>query len=218
MIRRVANCASTCANHMSGSAGQKGGSFRAMALTAPAGASSVIVGVTNVDSTVHRSQRLGSTQPRIRITGNVITELRARDQKHTWLDMLDRKGLTVRVLLMCPLPQALPLTHMYMYAHARTHPQMGILCPTHVHVLHMHPHMIAFPCIYKYMHTNGIFCPKLTCTCTVEVKKLCPYRNRTTTVAVATPWKTTQNCVPAPYVITTYLGQPLRVAYLRYHL
>ena len=50
MIHLVANCASTCANHMSGSVGQKGGSFRAMALTAPAGASSVIVGVTNVDS------------------------------------------------------------------------------------------------------------------------------------------------------------------------
>ena len=46
--------------------------------------------------------------------------------------------------------------------------------------------------------------------CTVEVKKLCPYRNRTTTVAVATPWKTTRNCVPAPYVVTTYLGLPLR--------
>ena len=46
--------------------------------------------------------------------------------------------------------------------------------------------------------------------CTVGVKKLCPYRNRTTTVAVATPWKTTRNCVPAPYVVTTYLGLPLR--------
>ena len=45
---------------------------------------------------------------------------------------------------------------------------------------------------------------------TVEVKKLCPYRNRTTTVAVATPWKTTRNCVPAPYVVITYLGLPLR--------
>ena len=45
---------------------------------------------------------------------------------------------------------------------------------------------------------------------TVEVKKLCPYRNRTTTVAVATPWKTTRNCVPALYVVTTYLGLPLR--------
>ena len=66
--------------------------------------------------------------------------------------------------------RALPLTHMYMYAHARTHPQTGILCPTHVHVLHTHPHMIAFPCIYMYMHTNGIFCPKHTFTCTVGTK------------------------------------------------
>ena len=33
MIRRQANCASTCANQSSGSAGQKGGSFRETAAT-----------------------------------------------------------------------------------------------------------------------------------------------------------------------------------------
>ena len=56
---RVANWASTWANHVSGSLGQKGGSLRATVLIVAAGvigapSGSVIVGVTNVDQLIGR--------------------------------------------------------------------------------------------------------------------------------------------------------------------